>query len=84
MRIGLATGGGDCPGLNAAYRAVVRAASRAEDEIIGFHHGWRGVVEGDAHPLTTQETKGSCSWEELYFTPRVTIPTNMRTGLARY
>jgi 6-phosphofructokinase len=58
MRIGLLTGGGDCPGLNAAIRAVVRVATAAGDEIIGFHHGWRGVVDGDASLLTTAETKG--------------------------
>lgn len=58
MRIGLLTGGGDCPGLNAAIRAVVRVATSDGDEIIGFHHGWRGVVEGDAEMLTTTKTKG--------------------------
>jgi len=58
MRIGLLTGGGDCPGLNAAIRAVVRVATTTGDEIIGFHRGWRGVVEGDSGMLTTAETKG--------------------------
>ena len=58
MRIGLLTGGGDCPGLNAAIRAVVRVATAAGDEIIGFHRGWLGVVEGDSRLLTTAETKG--------------------------
>ena len=58
MRIGLLTGGGDCPGLDAAIRAVVRGGEDAGDEIIGFRHGWRGVVDGEAWPLTTEETKG--------------------------
>ena len=58
MRIGLLTGGGDCPGLNAAIRAVVWAGASYGDEIVGFHHGWRGVVEGDAEPFTVAETKG--------------------------
>jgi 6-phosphofructokinase len=58
MRIGLLTGGGDCPGLNAAIRAVVRVATASGDEIVGFHRGWRGVVEGDSAMLTTAETKG--------------------------
>lgn len=58
MRIGLLTGGGDCPGLNAAIRAVVRVAENAGDEIIGFHHGWKGVAEGDATKLTMADTKG--------------------------
>ena len=58
MRIGLLTGGGDCPGLNAAIRAVARVATTAGDEVVGFHHGWRGVVDGDAELLTTAQTKG--------------------------
>ncbi len=53
MRVGLLTGGGDVPGLNAAIRAVVK---RGEGEyghsIIGFRNGWRGVVDGDVMPLT--------------------------------
>lgn len=58
MRIGLFTGGGDCPGLNAAIRAVVRVATSADDEVIGFHHGWLGVTEGEASVLTVADTKG--------------------------
>lgn len=53
MRVGLLTGGGDVPGLNAAIRAVVK---RGEGEyghsVIGFRNGWRGVVDGDIVPLT--------------------------------
>ena len=53
MRVGLLTGGGDVPGLNAAIRAVVK---RGEGEyghsIIGFRNGWRGVVDGFSLPLT--------------------------------
>ena len=58
MRIGLLTGGGDCPGLDAAIRAVVRVGEDGHDEIVGFRHGWRGVVDGEASPLTKVETKG--------------------------
>ena len=48
MRVGLLTGGGDCPGLNAVIRAVVRKAERVYgDTVIGFHDGWRGIVESD-------------------------------------
>jgi 6-phosphofructokinase 1 len=53
VRVGLLTGGGDVPGLNAAIRAVVK---RGEGEyghsIIGFRNGWRGVVDGDIVPLS--------------------------------
>lgn len=58
MRIGLLTGGGDCPGLNAAIRAVVRCGENNGDEIIGFHHGWRGVAEDECATLTVADTKG--------------------------
>ncbi len=58
MRIGLLTGGGDCPGLNAAIRAVVRVAAARSDEVVGFHHGWRGVAEGDGSLLTVEDTNG--------------------------
>lgn len=58
MRLGLLTGGGDCPGLNAAIRAVVRVGEASGDDIIGFHHGWLGVVQGEVSPLTTADTKG--------------------------
>jgi 6-phosphofructokinase 1 len=44
--------------LNAAIRAIVRVADQAGDQVIGFHHGWRGVVEGDAQPLLPQDTNG--------------------------
>ncbi len=46
MRIGVLTGGGDCPGLNAVIRAVVRTANgRWGDSIVGFQDGWRGLLE---------------------------------------
>ncbi len=47
MRIGVLTGGGDAPGLNAAIRALTRAASSEGWEILGFRNGWLGVLESD-------------------------------------
>src|ERR1700737_2669631 len=59
MRIGLLTGGGDCPGLNAVIRAVVRKAIDVYgDEVIGFRDGWRGPLEDTAEPLTIESTRG--------------------------
>jgi 6-phosphofructokinase 1 len=56
MRIGILTGGGDCPGLNAVIRAVVLDARlRHGDEVLGFRDGWRGVVEGDVVPLDEEK-----------------------------
>ncbi len=58
-RIGLLTGGGDCPGLNAAIRAVVRRGlSDEEHSFIGFRNGWAGVLEDEAIELTPQSTAG--------------------------
>jgi phosphofructokinase-like protein len=52
MRIGVLTGGGDCPGLNAVIRAVVRKGIEVYGhEIIGFRDGWRGPMEGLTQPL---------------------------------
>ena len=59
MRIGLLTGGGDCPGLNAVIRAVVRKGITAHgDEFIGFKDGWRGVLEDAGEALTIESTRG--------------------------
>ncbi|HZI92404.1 MAG TPA: 6-phosphofructokinase [Thermoleophilaceae bacterium] len=59
MRIGVLTGGGDCPGLNAAIRAIVRrGVDGHRHELIGFHDGWRGPLEGDHAPLTVESTSG--------------------------
>jgi ATP-dependent phosphofructokinase / diphosphate-dependent phosphofructokinase len=57
MRIGVLTGGGDCPGLNAAIRAVVRRGA-AEHSFWGFRNGWAGVLNDEASELTLQSTGG--------------------------
>jgi len=51
MKIGLLTGGGDCPGLNGVIRAVVLRAAGNGDECVGFLDGWRGPLEGQCIPL---------------------------------
>jgi len=59
MRIGMLTGGGDCPGLNAVIRAVVRkGAGQLAHDIVGYRHGWRGVIEGESVPLTFDSVRG--------------------------
>jgi ATP-dependent phosphofructokinase / diphosphate-dependent phosphofructokinase len=59
MRIGMLTGGGDCPGLNAVIRAVVRKGEGVHgDQLIGFRHGWRGVMAGETVDLTIAGTRG--------------------------
>ncbi|MCC3762098.1 6-phosphofructokinase [Glycomyces sp. TRM65418] len=52
MRIGVLTGGGDCPGLNAVIRAAVRKGTKEYGhEFVGFRYGWRGPIEGITQPL---------------------------------
>lgn len=59
MRIGVLTGGGDCPGLNAVIRAVVRKGVGVYGhEFVGFRDGWRGPLEGDTMPLDIQAVRG--------------------------
>ena len=56
--IGLLTGGGDCPGLNAVIRAVVRRASMLGYEVVGIKNGWRGLIDGAAEPITVASVSG--------------------------
>jgi 6-phosphofructokinase 1 len=59
MRIGILTGGGDCPGLNAVIRAIVRKGiDRYGHAILGFRDGWRGPLENDYHELTIESVRG--------------------------
>jgi 6-phosphofructokinase 1 len=60
MRVGVLTGGGDCPGLNAVIRAVVRKGERVySDQIVGFLDGWKGVIEGRTLPLDVETMRGT-------------------------
>jgi ATP-dependent phosphofructokinase / diphosphate-dependent phosphofructokinase len=59
MRIGVLTGGGDCPGLNAVIRAIVRKGVAVHGhEFVGYRDGWRGPLEGDSRPLGVPEVRG--------------------------
>jgi phosphofructokinase-like protein len=59
MRVGVLTGGGDCPGLNAVIRAVVRKGTQEyEYDFVGFRDGWRGPLEGDTVPLDIPAVRG--------------------------
>src|SRR6202050_1240783 len=59
MRVGVLTGGGDCPGLNAVIRAVVRKGVQEYGlEFVGFRDGGRGPLEGDTVPLDVQAVRG--------------------------
>jgi ATP-dependent phosphofructokinase / diphosphate-dependent phosphofructokinase len=56
--IGILTGGGDCPGLNAVIRAVVRRAMQEKIPVMGIHAGWQGLIAGDIKPLTRYSVAG--------------------------
>jgi len=58
VRIGVLTAGGDCPGLNAVIRAIVRSAIHSKDQVLGIKNGWRGLLEGDMAPLTHASVTG--------------------------
>lgn len=57
-KIGILTGGGDCPGLNPVIRAVVRKAFNLGWEVAGIHNGWKGLIENDTEPLTLKSVSG--------------------------
>jgi ATP-dependent phosphofructokinase / diphosphate-dependent phosphofructokinase len=56
--LGLLTGGGDCPGLNAVIRAVVRRAMQEKIPVMGIYAGWQGLMVGDIKPLTRYSVAG--------------------------
>jgi len=59
VKVGVLTGGGDCPGLNAAIRAIVRKGiDHYGHAIVGFRDGWRGPLENDGSELTIESTRG--------------------------
>ena len=58
MKVGVLTGGGDCPGLNAVIRAVARRSFVRGHEVVGIREGWRGLVEGRLELLGNREING--------------------------
>ena len=84
MRVGVLTGGGDCPGLNAVIRAVVRKGEGIYGhQIIGFRHGWRGVLEGEVVDLTLANTRGLIHRGGTILGTSRTNPVKLENGLAR-
>jgi 6-phosphofructokinase 1 len=58
MKIGVLTGGGDCPGLNPVIRAIVRKAYNDKHDTLGFKNGWKGIIEGDTMRLDLSAVSG--------------------------
>lgn len=57
-RVGVLTGGGDCPGLNAVIRAIVRKAVQSKVAVIGIKNGWKGLIENDTIELGLESVSG--------------------------
>ncbi|MCW0212515.1 MAG: 6-phosphofructokinase [Pseudonocardia sp.] len=84
MRVGVLTGGGDCPGLNAVIRAVVRkGVPEYGFEFVGFRDGWRGVLEGDTKPLDIAAVRGILPRGGTVLGSSRTNPFARDDGLAR-
>ncbi|MCK4570383.1 6-phosphofructokinase [Candidatus Bipolaricaulota bacterium] len=58
MRVGVLTGGGDSPGINATLRSIVRYGAKHDVEVVGFLEGWRGPIENLVQPLTMADVSG--------------------------
>lgn len=58
MKIGILTGGGDCPGLNSVIRAIVRKSIDQKNEVVGIRYGWKGLLEKETIPLTLRSVSG--------------------------
>ncbi|MEA2477857.1 MAG: ATP-dependent phosphofructokinase / diphosphate-dependent phosphofructokinase, partial [Actinomycetota bacterium] len=83
-RIGILTGGGDCPGLNAVIRSVVRKGiSQYGHAIVGFRAGWRGVLQGDLVNLTPENTSGILPRGGTILGSSRTNPFKEEDGIAR-
>src|SRR5471030_67447 len=84
MKIGILTGGGDCPGLNAVIRAIVRKGIfHHNDQFVGFMEGWRGVVENKTRVLDLEAVKGILPQGGTILRTSRTNPAKKENGLDR-
>ncbi|CAM5637674.1 Pyrophosphate--fructose 6-phosphate 1-phosphotransferase [Streptomyces alboniger] len=84
MRIGVLTSGGDCPGLNAVIRSVVhRAVADHGDEVIGFHDGWKGLLECDYRKLDLDAVGGILARGGTILGSSRVQPAHLRDGVER-
>jgi ATP-dependent phosphofructokinase / diphosphate-dependent phosphofructokinase len=84
MRVGVLTGGGDCPGLNAVIRAVVRKGVQDYGyDFIGFRDGWRGPLEGDTMPLDIKAVRGILPRGGTILGSSRTNPIKIERGIER-
>src|SRR5438128_6300725 len=83
MRIGILTGGGDCPGLNAVIRAVARRALDHDYEVSGVLHGWRGLIEGGHRELSFADISGILPRGGTILKTSRTNPFTIENGVER-
>ncbi|MCM2418875.1 6-phosphofructokinase [Streptomyces sp. RKAG293] len=84
MRVGVLTGGGDCPGLNAVIRAIVRKGVQEYDYgFLGFRDGWRGPLEGDTVPLDIPAVRGILPRGGTILGSSRTNPLKVEDGIRR-
>ncbi|OMQ15209.1 6-phosphofructokinase [Modestobacter sp. VKM Ac-2676] len=84
MRIGVLTGGGDCPGLNAVLRAVVRTSAKEYgSDVVGFRNGWRGLLENDAMPMDLPLVNGLLTRGGTVLGSARVAPQKLHDGLGR-
>src|SRR4030081_442882 len=84
MKIGMLTGGGDCPGLNAVLRPVVRkGVFHYDDEFVGFLEGWRGLVEDKSMPLDLAAVGGILPRGGTILRTSRTNPSKRADGIER-
>src|SRR5438105_12715734 len=83
MRIGILTGGGDAPGLNAAIRGVARRAFQLGMQVSGVKNGWAGALEGDIENLTPEDVHGILPLGGTILGTSRTNPMKEKEGLDR-
>jgi len=84
LKIGVLTGGGDCPGLNAVIRAIVRKAEVVHgDEVLGFRDGWKGVLEASTMPLNVAGMRGTLPRGGTIIGTSRTNPYKIEDGVER-
>jgi phosphofructokinase-like protein len=82
-RVGVLTGGGDCPGLNAVIRAVARRSLDRGYDVLGVREGWRGLVEGILEPLGPREISGILPRGGTIIGTTRTNPYKLEVGVER-
>src|ERR1044072_5889781 len=84
MRVGVLTGGGDCPGLNAVIRGVVRKGVQEYGyDFVGYRDGWRGPLESDFFQLAMPQVRGILPRGGTILGSSRTNPLKVENGIRR-